>query len=139
MSRITKEEVASWREAYDLTPTQVAALAALMSAQLLGYDGATAKALRWLGLSSTEVHAVYAMRHAGLVEIAGYIDGKRESVFRASSRAFRRLGVQLPRPIPPVVQTDVGRAEMMAEREQRRRQERTRRWNERQKLARRSA
>lgn len=125
----------AWRAAYDITEAQASVLAALMSAQLLGYDGATAKALRSLGLTATGAHSVYTLQSVGLTEIVGYLDGTREAVYRATTRAFKRLGVPLPRPIPPVVQTAVGRAEMIAERTRRRENERQRRVRERQRVS----
>lgn len=132
MNRPAPSRVASWRAAYDVTETQAHALVALMAAQTLGFGGATTKALRWLGLTPTEAHSVSGLRHVGLVEIAGYVDGTRDTIYRATERAFRRFSLPAPRLVP--VQTAAGRAEMIAERNKRRDYDQARRWRERQKM-----
>lgn len=123
MSRPTQTETESWRSAYDVTEKQARALVALIAAQLLDYDGATVKAMLSIGLTKHEANSVSALQHLGLVEVVGYTDGINQKVFRATTRAFRRFNVPLPRPIPSVIQTTAVRAEMIAERAKRRRHE----------------
>jgi hypothetical protein len=120
----------AWRDAYDVTETQAKALVAIMAAQRLGYDGATIKAMMGLGLTTTEAHQVSALRHAGLVELVGFIP-PRVAVYMATPRCFKRFGVPLPRQFPNVVQMVCGWRELAAYRMQRR--EQSARWREKQK------
>lgn len=139
MPRPTQTQIAAWRSAYDVTETQAKAVVALMAAQILGYDGATSRAMFSLGLTATEVHSVSQLQHFGLVEIVGYVEGTKLAVFRATERAFRRFGVTPLRPLPPVIETAAGRAEAIAQRIEQRDKRRNKAWRERQKQQRESA
>lgn len=120
----------AWRDAYDVTETQAKALVAIMAAQRLGYDGATIKAMLSIGLTKTEARQVSALRHAGLVELAG-VAPPAQSIYMATPRCFHRFGVPLPRQFPGVVETD-GQEAMAAYRQRRR--EESAKWREKQKL-----
>ncbi len=129
----------TWRDAYDVTESQACALVALMSAQHLFYDGATTKAMRSLGLTATEAHSVSALQHVGLVEVVGYVEGTRECIYRATERAFRRFGVEVPRTLGSVIETVAERAEAIAQRKRELDARRSKAWRERKERQRESA
>lgn len=132
MNNTTPTQNLAWRSTFDVTEAQATVIVALIVAHQLGYDGATVRGLRWVGVKESGLHDMADLRRAQLIEVVGH-DETRATVYRATARAFRRFGVPLERPLPAVAESAVEHKERMLDNEEDRRREGMRRRYQRQR------
>lgn len=121
MNHTTPSKNAAWQAAYGLTERQSELVVALITIRQLGFDGATSNALRDIGIKRHQVALLHGLKCMRLVEIVGRCDESRQQIWAVTKTAFRRFGQQMPREVPTEIETVAGRAELMADRAQRRR------------------
>lgn len=118
---------AAWRDAYGVTEAQAEVVAALIAAQQLGYDGATAEELAHAGVSRSAAYRTAELERARLIVQVGFTDERHpRKVWAPTETAYRRFGVTPSRPVEAQVETAAGHAELMLERmaERKKRQQR---------------
>lgn len=108
---------AKWRDRVGVTERQAQVVVALIAAQLLGHDGATAEALTEIGVDRAAAYRACDLERSRFIQHIGFTDERYpRKIWAPTPIAYSRFGIAPLRAVQVEIETVEGRAEMMAER-----------------------